>query len=223
MLGAAPLPAQNLREVGDVTRPRALFGLNFQLAFPQGEFADFVGTGVGIGGNLSFFLNRQRSAGIRIFGSWIEYGRTTSQIPYPGLPGISVDLTTANDIYSFGVGPEFHAVRGDLRPYFQAAFGGSNFRTSTSAHDESGFTIASSTNFDDWTWALYGGAGLMYQISHGRTPFFLDLAARYQTHGRTRYLREGSLEPAPGGGVIVDPVESKTDLLIVHLGLQIGL
>lgn len=218
------LAAQNYREVEEDLPPRTLFGINLQLGVPQGEFADFVQTGYGVGGNLTFFLDERGRTGIRIFGSWIEYGRTTEQVPFPGLPGIAVDLTTSNNIYSFGVGPEFHLARGGIRPYVHGAIGLSNFATRTSAEgSDNTEAFASTTNFNDWTVALYGGGGLQFQVSHGRNPVFLDGGLRYQSHGRTRYLREGSIQPAPGGGVTFDPIESKTDLLVVHLGVQVGI
>lgn len=224
LVTATPAAAQNYREVTESGPPRALFGLNFQVAFPQGEFADFVGTGYGIGGNLTWFLDQHRRTGVRLFGSWIEYGRSTERIPFPGLPGIDVDLTTSNSIYSFGVGPEFHLARGAVRPYLHGAIGGSYFVTTTSAEgSDNTSSFARSTNFSDWTWAYYGGGGLQFQVSHGRSPVFIDGGLRYQSHGRTRYLREGSIQPAPGGGITFDPIESETDLLIVHLGVQIGL
>lgn len=218
------LAAQNYREVTEAAPPRRLFGINLQLGFPQGEFANFVQTGYGIGGNFTFFLDQRSRAGIRIFGSWIQYGRTTERIPFPGLPGISVDLTTSNDIYSFGVGPEFHLATGAIRPYIHGAIGLSNFATRTSAEGSDNTNpFASTTNFNDWTVAYYGGGGLQFQVSHGRNPVFIDGGLRYQSHGQTRYLREGSIQPTAGGGVTFDPIESKTDLLIVHLGVQIGI
>lgn len=224
MSAPAALAAQNYREVTPAAPPRALFGINLQLGFPQGEFADFVETGYGIGGNFTFFLDQRNRVGLRLFGSWIEYGRTTERIPFPGLPGISVDLTTSNNIYSFGVGPEFHLATGAARPYLQAAIGLSNFATRTSAEgSDNTDPFASTTNFNDWTVAYYGGGGLQFQVSHGRNPVFIDAGARYQSHGRTRYLREGSIQEAPGGGVIIEPIESKTDLLIIHMGVQIGI
>ena len=225
-LAAAPatLAAQNYREVMPEAPPHMLLGINLQLGFPQGEFANFVETGYGIGGNFTFFLDQGNRAGIRIFGSWIQYGRTTEQVPFPGLPGIAVDLTTSNNIYSFGVGPEFHLASGAVRPYVHGAIGLSNFATRTSAEGSDNVEpFASTTNFNDWTVAFYGGGGLQIQVSHGRNPVFIDGGLRYQSHGRTRYLREGSIQPAPGGGVTFDPIQSKTDLLITHLGVQIGI
>lgn len=221
---AMPLAAQNYREVEEATPPRAFGALNLQLAFPQGEFGEFVGTGYGVGGHLTLLLDPARRVGIRLYGSWIQYGRTSERIPFPGLPGISVNLTTSNDIYSFGVGPEFHLSTGTLRSYIYGSVGGSNFATITRAKGSNNANpFASSTNFNDWTWALTGGGGMMYQISHGNTPVFIDGGLRYQTHGRTRYLREGSLETDPGGNVVISPVESETNLLVVHFGVQVKL
>ncbi len=224
---SAPAAAQNYRDVTDwgPTGPRALIGLNLQLGFPQGEFRDFVGTGYGAGGNLTFFFDRSRRTGIRFFFSWIQYGRTTERLPLsPTLPGLLVDLATANDIYSFGIGPEFQLASGNTRPYIHGAIGASNFATTTSAEGTNNTNaFASTTNFNDWTFAWYAGGGLQFQVSRGRNPVFIDGGLRYQSHGRTRYLREGSITPTPGGGISFTPIESKTDLLVVHAGVQIGI
>ena len=42
--------------------------------------------------------------------------------------------------------------------------------------------------------------------SHG-SPVFLDAGLRFQGHGTTRYLREGSIQTTPGGSVIVSVAE----------------
>lgn len=223
---SAPAAAQNYRDVTDQpTSPRALIGVNLQLGFPQGKFKEFVGTGYGAGGNLTYFLDRGRRAGIRLFFSWIQYGRTTERLPLsPTLPGLLVDLTTANDIYSFGVGPEIQFASGGIRPYVHGAIGTSNFATTTSAEGTNNSnSFASSTNFNDWTLALYAGGGLQIEVSHGRTPVSIDVGLRYQGHGQTRYLREGSIVDLGGGQIGFTPIESKTDLLILHVGAQIGI
>ncbi len=225
-LFALPLVAQNYREVSSEPTPKALGGINLQLALPQGEFKNFVGTGYGLGGNVTFFLDRGRRAGIRIWASWIEYGHSTERLPLsPTLPGLYVDLTTSNDIISFGVGPEIHLSTGAFRPYLHAAIGTSDFVTSTDVRgsDFGSNPFASSTNFNDWTFAWYGGAGAMYIVSHGNNPVYIDGGVRYQSHGQTRYLREGSLTNNGSGGVILNPIESKTDLLVIHLGVEVGL
>ena len=83
--------------------------------------------------------------------------------------------------------------------------------------------FASSTNFNDWTVAYQGGGGLLFQVSHGKNPVLIDAGLRWQSHGRTRYLREGSLDQDGDGDITIEPVESKTDLLVVNLGVQIGI
>jgi len=222
---ASPLSAQYLREVGSAPAPKTLLGINLQLGVPQGEFRNFVGTGFGLGGNVTFFLDRGRHTGLRIWGSWIEYGRSTERLPLsPTLPGLNVDLTTSNDIISFGVGPEIDLGTGAWRPYLHAAIGVSDFATTTSVEGTNNTSpFASTTNFNDWTFAWYGGGGLMYLVSNKSNPVYIDAGVRYQGHGRTRYLREGSIQSNGSGGVILNPVESKTDLLVIHLGVQVGI
>jgi hypothetical protein len=163
--------------------------------------------------------------GIRVFGSWLRYGQTTERLPLsPTLPGLLVDLTTSNDIISFGVGPEFQLLRGPFRPYLQGAVGFSVFATTTSAEGSNNSTaFASTNNFSDWTLAYHGGGGLLFRVAGGRKPVYLDIGARYQSHGKTRYLREGSIQPAPGGGVSFTPIESQTDIFVLQLGVQLGI
>jgi hypothetical protein len=184
-----------------------------------------VGTGGGLGGNITFFLDRGRRAGLRIWGSWVEYGRSTERLPLsPTLPGLNVDLTTSNDIISFGVGPELHLSTGPFRPYLHAAIGASDFATTTSVEGSNNSNpFASSTNFNDWTFAWYAGGGLMYLVSSNNNPVYIDAGVRYQQHGETRYLREGSLQSNGSGGVIIRPVQSQTDLLVIHLGVEVGI
>lgn len=222
---ASPLSAQYLREVGSAPAPKTFVGINLQLGVPQGEFRNFVGTGAGLGGNITFMVDRGRHFGLRLWASWIEYGRTTERVPLsPSLPGLDVDLTTSNDIISFGFGPELHLGTGPLRPYLHAAIGTSDFATTTSVEGSNNSSpFASSTNFNDWTFAWYGGGGLMYLVSSKNNPVYIDAGVRYQVHGETRYLREGSIQSDNNGGVIIRPVQSQTDLLLIHLGVQVGI
>jgi hypothetical protein len=225
LIATAPaLAAQNYREVIDQPRLKRFAGLNLQVAVPQGEFKQFVGTGFGASGNVTFMLDRSRQAGLRLYLSWIEYGRTTETVPLsPTLPGLFVDLTTSNDIFTFGVGPEFHLTRGEFRPYVTGFVGFSVFTTTTSARGTLNTSpFAESDNFNDFTLGYSGGGGFLYQVSHGSSPVFLDAGLRFQGHGTTRYLREGSIQPTPGGSVILNPVESKTDLLVIHAGVQVA-
>jgi len=220
-----PLAAQGgLREVDEVPEvvPKATGGFHLQLAFPQGTFADFVGTGYGLGANATFYFGRRGLFGLRLYGSWIQYGSETTRVPLsPTVPGILVDLTTSNNIYSFGFGPELLLGQGAWRPYLFGAIGASDFATESSVEGSDNFgSFARTTNFNDWVFGWYAGGGIQFRVKRGYKPIWLDGGLRYQSHGETRYLREGSLQPQPGGGVTFDPIRSKTDLLAVHLGIQ---
>ncbi len=228
-LAASPFPLaaqEGLREVEEWPEvvPKTAGGINLQLAFPQGEFADFVGTGYGLGGNVSFYFGRRGLVGLRLYGSWIQYGSETRRVPLsPTVPGILVDLTTSNNIYSFGLGPELLLRQGRWRPYLYGAIGASDFATESSVEGSDNFgSFARTTNFNDWVFGWYGGGGLQFRVKRGPKPIWLDGGLRYQSHGETRYLREGSLQPQPGGGVRFDPIRSRTDLLVLHLGIQAG-
>ena len=233
LLLPSSLAAQNIREVPEESGPwdrdpKGILGLHFQYARAQGEFAQFVNEGYGFAGNISVFLGRQRRAGVRFYTSWIQYGRTSQQLPLsPNLPGISIELTTSNNIYSFGAGPELVLTSGTWRPYLHALIGASYFETRTTA-DVSGGTgnNPSTANFKDWTFLWTGGGGMQLRLSRGlargRNPLWLDLGLRYQAHGETRYLREGSIRDLGGGRIGFTPIQSKTDLLVSHLGVQIG-
>lgn len=233
LLSSGPLVAQGLREVpdgvpGSDRDPKGILGLNLQYANPQGDFAKFVKEGWGAAGHISVFLDRRRRAGLRFYTSWLQYGRLSQQLPLsPNLPGITVELTTSNNIYSFGVGPELVLTSGRWRPYLHALIGASYFETRTTA-DVSGGTgnNLSTANFQDWTFLWSGGGGMQLRLSrglsHGRNPLWLDLGFRYQAHGQTRYLREGSIVDLGGGAIGFTPIQSKTDLVVTHLGVQIG-
>jgi hypothetical protein len=231
LVAPSAVTAQNIREVPDESGrwdryPKGILGLHFQYASAEGEFKQFVKDGYGFAGNVSVYLGHTRRFGVRFYTSWIQYGRTTEQLPTT-LPGLTIDLTTSNNIYSFGAGPEFVLTSGMWRPYLHALIGSSYFETRTTA-DVTGGTgnNPSSANFKDWTFLWTGGGGVQLRLSrglsHGRNPLWLDLGLRYQSHGETRYLREGSIVDLGGGQIAFTPIESRTDLLVSHLGVQIG-
>jgi hypothetical protein len=49
-------------------------------------------------------------------------------------------------------------------------------------------------------------------------------ARRFIRNGHTRYLREGGITDLPGGGgFTVSPIESETNLVVYHVGINVGL
>ncbi len=210
-------------EVGPV---RGELGLDGVLAVPVGEFADYVDLGGGIGGFGVLFMDDRQLFGLRLDASWMIYGRSTVQRQLsPSVPFVNVEVTTENGIGSFAFGPQVMVPDGPVRPYARAGVGLSYFQTKTSVKGTNNSDpFASSTNFDDTTFALSGGAGLRIGLAEADAhPISLDLGVTYLRNGRTEYLREGGLRETPGGGVEIDPIRSETNLIGYHLGVTVGL
>ena len=200
-------------------------GVDGIVAIPVGEFAEYVGLGGGGGLYGVLLVGRGQTLGIRLDVSLINYGSETSRVQLsPTIPFIEVDVSTQNQIASFGIGPQLQLVRGWFRPYGRASAGFSDFATTTSLN---GFgdsdPIAQTTNFDDITFALVGAAGVRLMVSNGVYPIAIDVGGRYLRHGETEYLRRGGLTAGPGGEVLMETIRSETSLVGWHVGVSFAL
>jgi hypothetical protein len=212
--------AQGLREV----MPSKLFGGGLTLAVPVGEFDRFVDVGGGLNGFAVINFDRDGYVGIRFDGAILWYGNENWTAPLsPTIPWVLVDVNTDNFITSFGLGPQFTLGRGPIRPYAYGTVGFSYFATVTSARGTANIDpFASSTNFDDVTFALAAGGGLLLQLSRGRTPVSLDLNVYTLQNGQTEYLREGSIRDNRDGTISVIPIRSEANLVGFRLGVAVG-
>ena len=84
--------------------------------------------------------------------------------------------------------------------------------------------FASTTNYDDFTFASEGGGGVWVFLSRGRTPVALDLGVRYLNNGRVTYVTESGVSvDLANNRLNVDPIDSEANLIVYHLGVVIGL
>jgi hypothetical protein len=214
------------RRVGEEDDPvsepwKGRFGLDFVVAQPVGEFADFVESGFGGSLHVVVPVEPTGSLGFRVGLDYIVYGHETEYTSYAGFP---LEITRSNNILAAGVGAQVTSPAGAIRPYLNGTVGLSYFFTqsSLSGRYSSGDDFDSRTNYEDVTYAWTGGAGLYIPLSAGNTPVSLDLGARYHGNGRARYLREGSIEEDGSGGVTYTPIESETNLVVYQVGISIG-
>jgi hypothetical protein len=118
---------------------------------------------------------------------------------------------------------------GFIRPYMDGLFGFSYLFTETKIKDESDQEeIASSTNFDDFTYSYGAGGGIMIQVYDGTkkipadvgfAPIILiDLRIRYLIGGEAEYLKEASIT-RENGQLFYDVSKSDTDLMTLHIGV----
>jgi len=195
---------------------------------PQGEFADQIDQAFGARGHLAYRLGDASWFSVRFDGGGLIYGQEKFRVPLSSTIGgrITVDVSTSNNIFFLGVGPQIAAPDGRLRPYANG-FAGVTFLNTTSSvsgtRNGEDDPFASTTNLDDAAFAYGGGAGLLVRISGGETPIALDLGLAYHRSGEASYLREGDIEDRPDGTIVIHPVQSRTDMLNVHIGVSVGL
>ncbi|HZD04467.1 MAG TPA: hypothetical protein VE173_06105, partial [Longimicrobiales bacterium] len=202
--------------------PTWWLGVDFLAADPLGDFGKAVDAGYGLdvgfhvpvaaGGGLAL----KADAGFIIYG----YDRTGVCLAPPVGCRIDLDLTTSNNIFFAGVGPELAAPTGQLRPYVDAAVGFSYFFTHSSLAGDDADSFGGTTNFDDLVTHTRLGGGLRARL--GRTVL-LDLGAQYHRNGVAEYLREGDIVDNPDGSVTLHPRRTEANLLVYRIGVTIGL
>ncbi|OGU70669.1 MAG: hypothetical protein A2V93_01555 [Ignavibacteria bacterium RBG_16_34_14] len=200
-------------------------GINFTLAFPQGEFKDNIDR-LGFGGSLQFLFFDPKPGLPVSFGinfGYLNYGSETRREPFsPNIPDVVVDVDRTNNLVNFHVLFQIIPYSGTFRPYAEGLFGGSYIFTETTIKSRGVEEVASSTNFDDFAWSYGAGGGfiilLMENIGDDVGSLYLDLKARYLFGSEAEYLKEGSVK-VENGRVTYDVSKSKTDLLQIHLGV----
>lgn len=209
--------SQGLREA----RPRHMFGGSLILARPVGEFQDFVDWGGGFDVFGVFGLGRSGVIGLRLDGSVVIYGHESVDRPFSStIPYVWLEVQTTNSIASIGLGPQVTLGRGPLRPYVYGTVGLSYFSTTTSLRGTGSVeSFASSTNLDDVTPAVTGGAGLLLRLSNGRKPVSLDFSVNTTLNGEAEYLRVGSVRERADGTVYFVPIRSQANLVTFRMGV----
>jgi hypothetical protein len=219
----APAPETNQEQVEERRPVGFLIGLNGAYGSPQGEFRRYVKSGLGGVAHGTVVFGPARVFGIRVEVGDFEYGRRTVQKVFSSAAGdVMVAVTTSNTFALLGAGPYVMLPGGRLRPYAYATAGLAYFetRSSVESQDCCSEPIAESKNYGDGTHAWVGGGGLAIFVSRGRTPIALDIGLQYRWQGRTRYLREGSIQEDSTGAISFTPIQSRTNLLAIWLGVS---
>ena len=202
-------------------------GLHFNAGFPQGDFKEQLDRNA-FGAGAQFFYSPSRSP----FAIGVElgvknYGNESRREPFSTtIPDVTVKVETSNNMVDGFLIFRGQVPNGPIRPYVDGLVGFNYLFTETKISDASdGDQVAKSTNQDDAVFAYGAGGGLMVQIydggkEEGKKPFqiLLDAGMRYVIGGEAQYLKEGSIR-REGGSVTYDLIESKTDMLRLHVGI----
>ena len=200
--------------------PVAFVGGGLQVGQSTGEFSNYVQGGIGLGGGFLYKPDADGALGLRVSAMFMIYGSQTNR--YPLVPGITVDVTTNNQIAGLTLGPQFTLGRGAVQWYGNGGIGFSYFATTSEVRGTSSgqSPFASSTNYDDFTFASEGGSGLLVKIGRGNVQ--LDLGARYLNNGRVSFVTRDGVSVS-GNQLFVNPINSEANLIVYHLGVMVGL
>lgn len=209
---------------GAPRRSPAYVGAALTYGVPQGDFRDNVKQGFGLDVNGHYKLDRQGIFSIGGELGFLGYGRETKRVPLSSTIGrVNVDMTTSNNIFWMGVGPQLTVPAGPIRPYVNGTAGFAFFWTESSvegSYDNEPF--AKSTNYDDATFAWTGGGGFLIPVGASRQGA-IDIGVRYHANGNVRYLRRGDIIDLPGGEIQLRVNEGETPLLLWRVGFKWGL
>ncbi len=209
--------------------PRLMGGVAFGVAQPRGAFRRHADNGFGVQGHALYRVDRAGALAVRVDGGAMRYGRETLRTPLGAGPGggrVQLDVTTNNDYYWLGVGPQLMAPRGVVRPYAHGTAGFTYLATTSRASGQGPIDapLAQTTNARDGQFAWGVGGGVLVPVHRSaRTLVSVDLGAQYRDSGRNaRYLREGGIRDLPGGALALDVVRSRADVVTGHVGVSVG-
>lgn len=194
-------------------------------AVPVGEFETYVDAGYGLGLFGAYAFDPGGHFGVRFDFAWIRYGSETTRRPLSTtIPFVFVDVTTANDIYSFFLSPELAARLGFLHPYATGGIGLSVFTTKSSVESENDDEpFAETTHLTDPTFAGLAGIGIDIDVARFSSGTLrIELSARRVWNGTVRYLREGSIQEPVAGTFSFTPIESVADFWLLQFGVRLA-
>lgn len=205
-------------------------GLHFNAGFPQGDFKDQIDRNAyGIGGQI-FYTPEKSPFGLGLEFGWMNYGNESRREPFSTtIPDVTVDVETSNNLVQGLLIFRGRVPGGPIRPYGDALIGFNYLFTETSIKDTDGSEdIASTTNQDDAVFAYGFGGGVMVPVyssptGEGGRPItiMLDAGLRYILGGEAQYLKKGSIA-RENGEVTYDLIESKTDMMRLHVGVMVA-
>ncbi len=205
-------------------------GLRFNAGFPQGEFRSRInGDAYGIAGQFFHSPNRSPFAiGVEL--GYMNYGNESRRERFSTtIPDVTVRVETSNNILDGFLIFRGQVPDGQIRPYVDALLGFNYLFTETeiSGSDNPSESIASSTNADDAVFAYGFGGGVVVKTYEGgsedggdKFQVLLDGGLRYILGGEAEYLKEGSIRREDGIAKY-DLIRSRTDLLLLHVGVAV--
>lgn len=227
---APPVPPVTTQDAAE--RPLIQVGFGLMMGVPVGDFRENVDFSVGVTGHIDFGLGRSPIS-IGAEGTYLWYGGQDRQVPLVGIPGLAVGVDTTNEMVLLHGRVRAQRPDGRVRPYVDGLVGFNYIATTTKVDAEDtcyyiGSTYLCSddgdsiTNIDDFVLSAGGGAGVQFALGASPSSMRLDLSLRYLYGGEAEYLTEEDIRWQENGPAILQLRRSRTDLLMVFVGLTWG-
>jgi hypothetical protein len=215
------LPAQE-PSVDTLTHgiPRVGFGVAVEAGLPTGAFGDRVDGGGAVQGFVRLRLDQQGIIGLRLQAGYFGYGEESSKVCLGAGPTcrVKANISTANAILSWGIGPELALPMGSVRLTGHGLIG-TSYVTTYSGARKVGFLpdfFALSEHLGDGGFAWSTGAGVAVSLSRSTA---IELGVTYQGHGTRNYLVRGGVTDQPDGSIAMDVQRSSVNLVGLRLGM----
>lgn len=221
-LAAASVGAQLPAPARAAAPTFVIFG-DLVVSKPKGDFANYVDRGFGFNAGVMLQLDTAGMLALRAEIGGLQYGRERMPVSFGSFGGrVTADVVTTNTIGWIALGPQFTFPAGPVRPYGNAAFALTNFRTTSSLEDpRTSEQFAVTENASDFAPAIVFGGGVYVPLGGRAATAMLTLGGRYYNGGEATYLPEGGIEDNADGSVTLHPVRTKTDFVIWQLGVSL--
>ena len=240
LLGAASTAGQTEPAPPDAAQPapdaapagptRVQGGIGMLGAVPLGEFGTNVDAPGGFSGHLAVGLGESV---VTLGGeaAYLWYGQESRKVPLSTtIPDLAVTVNTDNAMFLLHGRVRAQPRQGRWRPYVDGLFGFTDIFTKTSIEGRSDCVgvivpvcepILQSTNSRDFALSYGGGAGVMVGFGSPPSAARLDISVRYLKGGEAEYLREGAIR-REGGQAFLDISRSRTDMVMLYIGVAVG-
>jgi len=200
-----PLPAAvAAQQNGDATRgsrnsAQGEFFVYGQAAVSVGGPHRYEGLGGGLAAGGTLFLDRGRTAALRVEGSLNAFGGEFDHSPHSATMPADMRIRTDNTVLSAGIGPQIYLRAGAVRPYVFGTLGVAYLAGDLGVSGRVGrepFDVTAVLS--DFGVYLGAGGGFSVQLRGGDHPVAVDVSGSYRHNGVSGHMEQ--TETAGGGG-----------------------
>jgi hypothetical protein len=203
------------------------FGVALQHAIPQGALRASVGSGNGISGHLTYYVNAAGTIAIRAEAGVFDHndGRTNVLVPRDvgGETFSTARILTSSRSSCIGLGAQLSRRLGLLRPNLSLTYSRARFETESYVSDlPAGSGIIYGSSSSDVSYAWTAGAGIDIPLDQ-RSLAVLDVGARYTFGGKGTWLHDGDIQPTGPNEYRLNPTREGFELVAIAVGMRIDI